>query len=60
MTSTTENPKRHRDVLERILAMLESIDRNVEEILDDLHDHLADMRFAGWTDEPCTDHDLYE
>lgn len=59
MTPKTETPKRHRDLLERILAMLESIDRNVEEILDDLHDHLADTRFAGWLDEPSPA-DLYE
>ncbi|MBK8270278.1 MAG: hypothetical protein IPK83_19075 [Planctomycetes bacterium] len=55
MTHTKETRTRHQDLLERILAMVESIDRNVEEILDELHDHLTDMRYNGWTDEVCND-----
>jgi len=39
-------------VLETILATVESIERNVGEILDHVSDHVAEMRYAGWRDEP--------
>jgi len=44
-------------VLETILATVESIGQNVEEILDQLTDHLADMRYGGWREERCLGQD---
>lgn len=50
MTPTKATSSKQPDVLEAILALVESIDRNVEEILDHLADHVAEMRYAGLHD----------
>lgn len=52
MTPTNETPAGLQEVLEAILSTVESIDKNVEEILDRVSDHVAEMRYAGWHDEP--------
>ena len=52
MTPTNETSLGIQRVLETILATVESIDKNVEEILDRVSDHVAEMRYAGWHDEP--------
>ena len=51
MTATNETTDKKQDLLETILATVESIDRNVEEILDGLTDHFADLRYTDWRDD---------
>ena len=60
MTSTNETKPETRDALEAILATVESIDRNVEQILDHLADHVAEMRYSGLQDETYCDRDQIE
>lgn len=52
MTPTNETSLGIQRVLETILATVESIEKNVGEILDHVSDHVAEMRYAGWRDEP--------
>ena len=59
MTATHES-QTENGLLERILARVESIDKNVEEILDQLSDHFADARYDGWRSEPYAGHDGYD
>jgi phosphate uptake regulator len=49
---TPKNNKRPRtdDLLEDILERVESIDANVERILDQLTDHLFEARYGPWPD----------
>lgn len=58
MTSTKTTSSKQPDVLEAILALVESIDRNVEEILDHLADHVAEMRYSGLQDGKYADEDF--
>jgi len=39
---------------------VESIDRNVEQILDHLADHVADVRYSGWQDSSRTNDPEFE
>jgi hypothetical protein len=50
MTPTKATSSKQPNALEAILDLVESIDRNVEEILDNLADHLAEMRYTGLHD----------
>ncbi len=47
MTATYETNTGKEKQLEGILATVESIDKNVEEILDQLTDRFFDMRYGG-------------
>lgn len=60
MTATNETGSQQPHVLETILATVESIDRNVEEILDQLTDHLADVRYGGWREDRYIGQNGYE
>lgn len=60
MTATNTTGSEKWDVLETILATVESIGRNVEEVLDQLTDHLADIRYGGWREERCLGQDGYD
>lgn len=60
MTPTNETKPDTQDVLEAILATVESIDRNVEQILDHLADHVADVRYSGWQDSSRTNDPEFE
>jgi hypothetical protein len=39
---------------------MESIDRNVEEILDHLTDHFAAMQYSAWSDDNHNGEKTYE
>jgi len=56
MTPTNETRPRTEDLLENILTTVESIDKNVEEVLDQLSDYFADVRYAGWHDDRYLEH----
>lgn len=51
MTSKDKHIATRDALLERILSRVQSIDRNVEEILDRVSDHFDDVRLdARWND----------
>ncbi len=60
MTATNETRSGTEGLLENILSTVESIDKNVEEILDQLSDHLAGVRYAEWGDDRYPGHDAYD
>ena len=48
MTPENISQKRTREVLEDILATVETIDRNVEEVREQLADLVADVQYGAW------------
>jgi len=51
MTQQNETKPMDQNLLERILETVESIDKNVETMLDQLSDHLEDVRYHSWYDD---------
>lgn len=60
MTPRNPNTPTTSGLLEDILEKLESIDVNVEQILDQLTDHLFDTRYGAWPHELGVDDDAFD
>ena len=49
---TAEETQKPETFLERILETVESIDKNVEDILERISDHCDDFKYASWYGGP--------
>ena len=60
MTATKKQKPGTEKLLEHILETVESVDKNVEEIRDQLADHLDHVKYASWRDDAYVCRNGYE